>query len=122
LIVEGLNVLQAPTRRGRSEPTLVVSDFFDFTIYVDADERDIERWYLDRLVLLRETALRDPDSYFHFLTQYSVDDTRAFGATIWREVNLVNLHENIEPTKGRAHLVLEKGADHLVERVRLRKL
>lgn len=122
LIVEGLNVLQAPTRRGRSEPTLVVSDFFDFTIYVDADERDIERWYLDRLVLLRETALRDPDSYFHFLTQYSEEDTRAFGASIWRDVNLVNLHENIEPTKGRAHLVLEKGTDHLVQRVRLRKL
>lgn len=122
LIVEGLNVLQAPSRRGRSEPTLVVSDFFDFTIYVDADELDIERWYLDRLVVLRETALRDPDSYFHFLTQYSEDDTRAFGATIWQEVNLVNLHENIEPTKGRAHLVLEKGTDHLVERVRLRKL
>lgn len=122
LIVEGLNVLQAPTRRGRSEPTLVVSDFFDFTIYVDADEADIEAWYLERLLVLRETALRDPTSYFHFLTQYSEADTRAFGANIWRDVNLVNLHENIEPTKGRANLVLEKASDHRVDRVRLRKV
>jgi type I pantothenate kinase len=122
VIVEGLNVLQAPVRRGRTEPTVVVSDFFDFTIYVDAEVDDIEQWYLDRLVLLRETALLDPQSFFHFLTQYTEDDTRAFGATIWREVNEVNLHENIEPTKGRAHLVLEKGADHRVARVRLRQL
>ncbi len=122
VIVEGLNVLQAPARRGRTEPTVVVSDFFDFTIYVDAEIEDIENWYLDRLVLLRETALRDPQSFFHFLTQYTEDDTRVFGDTIWREVNAVNLHENIEPTKGRAHLVLEKGADHRVRRVRLRKL
>jgi type I pantothenate kinase len=122
VIVEGLNVLQAPARRGRTEPTVVVSDFFDFTIYVDAEIEDIENWYLDRLVLLRETALRDPQSFFHFLTQYTEDDTRAFGDTIWREVNAVNLHENIEPTKGRAHLVLEKGPDHRVRRVRLRKL
>ncbi len=122
VIVEGLNVLQAPTRRGRAEPTVVVSDFFDFTIYVDADPADIEEWYLRRLLLLRETALQDPQSYFHFLTGYSEDDTRAFGTTIWREVNAVNLRENIEPTRGRAHLVLEKGGDHLVRRVRLRKL
>jgi type I pantothenate kinase len=122
VIVEGLNVLQAPARRGRTEPTVVVSDFFDFTIYVDAEIEDIENWYLDRLVLLRETALRDPQSFFHFLTQYTEDDTRGFGDTIWREVNAVNLHENIEPTKGRAHLVLEKGPDHRVRRIRLRKL
>lgn len=122
VVVEGLNVLQAPVRRGRAEPTIVVSDFFDFTIYVDADEADIETWYLDRLVLLRETALKDPDSYFHFLTEYSEEDTRAFGATIWREVNQANLQENIAPTRGRAHLVLEKGCDHRVRRVRLRKL
>jgi type I pantothenate kinase len=122
VIVEGLNVLQAPSRRGSSEPTLVVSDFFDFTIYVDADAAHVEQWYLDRLLVLRETALRDPESFFHFLTQYTEDDTRAFGAHIWREVNAVNLRENIEPTRGRAHLILEKGADHNVRRVRLRKL
>jgi type I pantothenate kinase len=122
LVVEGLNVLQAPTRRGQAEPTVVVSDFFDFTIYVDAEESDVERWYLERLLLLRSTALQDPDSYFHFLTAYSPDDTRAFGAKIWREVNGVNLRENIAPTRGRAHLVLEKGPDHRVRRIRLRKL
>jgi type I pantothenate kinase len=122
VIVEGLNVLQAPVRRGRAEPTVVVSDFFDFTIYVDAHTEHIEAWYLDRLVSLRETALRDPESYFHFLTDYSEADTRAFGQTIWQEVNAVNLRENIEPTRGRAHLVLEKASDHRVERVRLRKL
>lgn len=120
VIVEGLNVLQAPTRR--TEQTVVVSDFFDFTIYVDADESALECWYLDRLVLLRETALRDPESYFHFLTEYTEDATREFGRTIWQQVNLVNLRENIAPTKGRAHLVLEKGGDHAVRRVRLRKL
>jgi type I pantothenate kinase len=122
VIVEGLNVLQAPSRRGQAEPTVVVSDYFDFTIYVDADESDIESWYLHRLILLRETALRDPQSFFHFLTDYSEDQTREFGATIWREVNAVNLRENIVPTRGRAHLVLEKGPDHRVRRVRLRKL
>jgi type I pantothenate kinase len=122
VIVEGLNVLQAPVRRGRAEPMVVVSDFFDFTIYVDADVEHIECWYLDRLVLLRETALRDPQSFFHFLTGYTEDDTRAFGGAIWREVNAVNLRENIEPTKGRANLVLEKASDHRVQRVRLRKL
>jgi len=122
VIVEGLNVLQAPVRRGRSEPTVVVSDFFDFTIYVDAEVEHIEQWYLDRLVVLRETALRDPESFFHFLTQYSEEDTRAFAATIWEEVNAVNLRENIEPTRGRAHLVLEKACDHRVQRVRLRKV
>jgi type I pantothenate kinase len=122
LIVEGLNVLQAPTRRGHAEPAVVVSDFFDFTIYVDADEVDVEHWYVERLLLLRSTALQDPDSYFHFLTAYSEDDTRAFGAKIWREINGVNLRENIAPTRGRAHLVLEKGPDHRVQRIRLRKL
>ena len=122
VIVEGLNVLQAPARRAGTEPTVVVSDFFDFTIYVDADDAALECWYLDRLVLLRETALRDPESYFHFLTQYTEEDTRAFGRTIWEQVNAVNLRENIAPSRGRAHLVLEKGADHSVQRVRLRKL
>jgi type I pantothenate kinase len=122
VIVEGLNVLQAPPRRGASEATVVVSDYFDFTIYVDAEVEHIEGWYLDRLLLLRETALRDPESFFHFLTDYTVDDTRAFAQHIWREVNAVNLRENIEPTRGRAHLVLEKAADHTVNRVRLRKL
>ncbi len=122
VIVEGVNVLQTPGRRGRAEPSVVVSDFFDFSIYVDAQEEDLLRWYVDRLLLLRETSLHDPRSYFNFLTQYTEDATRDFAKSVWEQVNLVNLRENIAPTRGRAHLVLEKGLDHAVRRVRLRKL
>jgi type I pantothenate kinase len=122
VIVEGVNVLQTPSRRGRVEASVVVSDFFDFSIYVDATEADLERWYIDRLLLLRETSLHDPRSYFNFLTQYSEEATREFAQSVWTQVNLVNLRENIAPTRGRAHLVLEKGCDHAIGRVRLRKL
>jgi type I pantothenate kinase len=122
VIVEGVNVLQTPARRGRAEASVVVSDFFDFSIYVDATEDDLERWYVDRLLVLRETSLHDERSFFHFLTQYDEAATREFAHNIWTSVNLVNLHENIAPTRGRAHLVLEKGGDHAVQRVRLRKL
>ena len=112
VIVEGLNVLQAPVRRGNAEPTVVVSDFFDFTIYVDAAVEDIEQWYLDRLVLLRETALRDPESFFHFLTAVH----RGRHARV-RPHDLAR-GERREPAgehradAGRAHLVLEKAGDH----------
>jgi type I pantothenate kinase len=122
VIVEGVNVLQTPARRGRAEATVVVSDFFDFSIYVDASEDDLMRWYVDRLLLLRETSLHDPRSYFNFLTQYSEEATADFATSVWTQVNLVNLRENIAPTRGRANLILEKRADHAVERVRLRKL
>jgi type I pantothenate kinase len=122
VIVEGVNVLQTPSRRGRVEASVVVSDFFDFSIYVDATETDLERWYIDRLLLLRETSLHDPRSYFNFLTQFTEEATRDFAQAIWTEVNLVNLRENIAPTRGRANLVLEKGSDHAIKRVRLRKL
>jgi type I pantothenate kinase len=122
VIVEGVNVLQTPARRGRAEPSVVVSDFFDFSIYVDANEDDLERWYIDRLLVLRETSLHDERSFFNFLTQYDETATREFAHNIWTQVNLVNLRENIAPTSGRAHLVLEKGGDHAVRRVRLRKL
>lgn len=122
VIVEGVNVLQTPARRGRVEPTLVVSDFFDFSVYVDATEADLERWYIERLLLLRETSLNDPRSFFHFLTQQTPEATEDFARSVWSTVNLVNLRENIEPTRGRAHLILEKDGDHSVGRVRLRKL
>ena len=122
VIVEGVNVLQTPGRRGRAEPTVVVSDFFDFSIYVDAAEADLQRWYVDRLLLLRQTSLHDPRSYFNFLTHYDEDATKDFARSVWEQVNLVNLRENIAPTRGRAHLVLEKGPEHAVQRVRLRKL
>jgi len=121
VIVEGVNVLQTPARRGRTEASLVVSDFFDFSIYVDASEHDLEAWYVARLLLLRETSLNDPRSYFNFLTRSSETDTREFGSSVWREINLANLRENIAPSRERAHLVLEKGSDHRVDRVRLRR-
>ncbi|MDQ1509395.1 MAG: type pantothenate kinase [Actinomycetota bacterium] len=121
VIVEGVNVLQTPARRGRTEASLVVSDFFDFSIYVDASEHDLEAWYVARLLLLRETSLNDPRSYFNFLTRSSEEDTREFGSSVWREINLANLRENIAPSRERAHLVLEKGSDHRVDRVRLRR-
>jgi type I pantothenate kinase len=122
VILEGVNVLQTPARRGRAEPTVVVSDFFDFSVYVDAAEDDLERWYVDRLLLLRETSLHDPRSFFNFLTQQTPEATTDFAKQVWSSVNLVNLRENIEPTRGRAHLILEKGGDHAVQRVRLRKV
>ncbi len=122
VILEGVNVLQTPARRGRAEASVVVSDFFDFSIYVDAAEDDLERWYVDRLLLLRETSLHDPRSYFNFLTQSTEAATHEFAHSIWNQVNLVNLRENIAPTHGRAHLLLEKTSDHAIGRVRLRKL
>jgi len=122
VIVEGVNVLQTPARRGRSEPTIVVSDFFDFSIYVDAEEADLEAWYIARVAHLRKQAAGDPTSFFGFLVDLDEEATREFARSIWAQVNLANLHENIEPTRGRARLILEKAPDHAVRRVRLRKL
>ena len=123
LIVEGLNVLSpGRRRRGRSKPAAFVSDFFDFSIYLDAAERELERWYIARFMRLRETSFRDPRSYF---TKYAeLDDTTAEARAreIWRTINLANLHENVAPTRQRANLVLTKGADHRIEAVALRKL
>jgi type I pantothenate kinase len=115
VIVEGLNVLQSGGGR------LFVSDFFDFSIYLDADENDIERWYIARFLALRETVFRNPHSYFHQYSRLSDEDAEATAREIWRTINGVNLRENIKPTRERARLVLEKGADHSVQRVRLRR-
>ena len=116
LIVEGLNVLQKGPRDGGS-----VSDFFDFSIYIDADEADIERWYVQRFHALRDTVFTDPDSYFHRYATLSMDEADRTALRFWREINGPNLQENIGPTRDRAHLILEKGPDHHIERVRLRK-
>ena len=116
LIVEGLNVLQAGGGR------LFVSDYFDFSIYVDANEADVERWYEERFLTLRETAFRNPASYFRRFAELSEADAVATARRIWEEINGVNLRENILPTRERARLILEKSADHLVRNVRLRKL
>jgi type I pantothenate kinase len=121
LIVEGLNVLQ--TGAGRpGEPHVFVSDFFDFSIYVDADEADIRQWYLDRFRTLRRTAFRDRASYFRRYAELSAEAADAFALSVWDDINGRNLVENILPTRSRADLVLHKGSDHAVESVQLRKL
>jgi len=122
VIFEGLNVLQTPALRQEGSPAEVVSDFFDFSIYVDADEGDIREWFIERFMTLRETAFRDEASFFHHFTSFSEEEARAVAESIWRETNAVNLRENIVPTRGRAHLVLEKGFDHAVRRIRLRRI
>ena len=119
VIVEGLNVLQTRTRRGKS-PAMFVSDFFDFTIYVDANESDIEHWYVERFLKLRATVFQNPSSYFHRYAALTAEEAEATARHIWQTINLVNLQENVLPTRERAHLVLEKGRDHAVRRVRLR--
>jgi type I pantothenate kinase len=121
VIVEGLNVLQTGARAGRQMP-MFVSDFFDFSIYVDAQESDIEQWYIERFLSLRETVFRNPSSYFHRYARLDHDEAIATARGIWESINLVNLRENVSPTRERAHLILEKGRDHAVRRVRLRKL
>lgn len=121
LIVEGLNVLQRGGRGGRA-PQTFVSDYFDFSIYVDADEGLLQQWYIERFLRLRETAFRDPHSYFRRYAELSVEEAVATARRIWREINYVNLKQNIEPTRERADLILEKGARHTLERIYLRKL
>ena len=116
LIVEGLNVLQ------KGEGRLFVSDFFDFSIYVDATEEDVQRWYVERFLTLRETAFRDPSSYFRRYGELTVEQAVATAESIWNAINGVNLRENIVPTRERARLILDKGGDHQVRSVRLRKL
>ncbi|HMQ30089.1 MAG TPA: type I pantothenate kinase [Chloroflexaceae bacterium] len=121
LIVEGLNVLQRGGRPARA-PQIFVSDFFDFSIYVDADEQHLQQWYIERFLRLRETAFRDPSSYFRRYAELSVEEAVATARRIWREINYVNLKQNIEPTRERADLILEKGERHTLEQVYLRKL
>lgn len=121
IIVEGLNVLQTSARMAGA-PAMFVSDFFDFSIYVDADVQDVARWYVERFLTLRETAFRDPANYFARYADLSPTEAVATAQQIWHEINEVNLVENIRPTRERAHLILEKGSDHSVVGVRLRKL
>jgi len=122
LIVEGLNVLQTSRlpRDGRGAP--FVSDFFDFSIYIDADEAVIRRWYIERFLNLRETAFRDPASYFHRYASITDAEATAIADGLWSRINLLNLRENILPTRPRARLILRKGEDHAVEEVALRRL
>lgn len=122
LIVEGLNVLQAPRVRADGRTGLAVSDFFDFSVYVDARTEDIKRWYVDRFLGLRETMFRDPSSYFHRYAGLTDEQARETASGIWDSINERNLVDNVVTTRGRANLVLSKDEDHSVRRVRLRKL
>ena len=122
LIVEGLNVLQ-PARLPKDGTAIpFVSDYFDFSIYIDAEADVIEQWYVERFLQLRQTAFRDPASYFHRYSKLSDDEAVETALRIWRSINLVNLQENILPTRQRADLILHKHPDHAVGTVALRKL
>ena len=121
LILEGLTVLD----KGEARPgddALFVSDYFDFSIYVDAPESHIKDWFLQRFNRLRETSFRDPKSYFQKYAHLSDEEAQAFAGKVWDQINGPNLRENILPTRERAHLILEKGPGHEVERVKLRRL
>jgi type I pantothenate kinase len=122
LIVEGVNVLQTGRlpRDGKAVP--VVSDFFDFSVYIDAEEPVLRDWYVRRFLALRDTAFHDPRSYFHRYAPLSDEEATATAIAIWERTNLANLEDNILPTRPRATLILKKGADHVVETVALRRL
>jgi type I pantothenate kinase len=122
LIVEGLNVLQTgrPPKDGKAVP--YVSDFFDFSVYLDADEEVLRGWYVNRFLTLRGTAFADPKSYFHRYSTLSDTEAVATATSIWNRINLVNLYESILPTRQRADLILTKGENHQVGEVALRRL
>jgi type I pantothenate kinase len=117
VILEGLNVLQT----GSDAPEFV-SDYFDFSIYIDALEADIEQWYIERFLTLRESVIQNPDSFFRFYAELTDDEARATASGIWHSINGLNLRENIEPTRDRASLIVHKTADHRIDHVRLRRL
>ena len=121
-MIEGLNVLQSARVRPDGRPGLAVSDFFDFSVYVDAATSDIRRWYTDRFLRLRQTAFRDPASYFARYASFSEDEAVEEANRIWDEINGPNLEQNVKPTRSRATLVLRKDHDHSVRWVRLRKV
>lgn len=121
LIVEGLNVLQTTHPSANRPPSVFVSDFFDFRIYVDALESDIEQWFVDRFLALRDTVFQDEGSYFRRYGELTAEEAIREARRIWKSINGPNLHENIAPTRDRADLVLLKAADHSVSDIWLRK-
>jgi type I pantothenate kinase len=115
VVLEGVNVLQ------RGSGRVYVSDFVDFALYLDAEEDDVRRWYLERFLALRNGAFQRPESYFHRYASLSDDEAVAVATGIWERTNRPNLLNNIQPTRPRADVVLEKGPDHFVSRVLLRR-
>ena len=122
LIVEGLNVLQPARLDGRDHSGAAVSDYFDFTVFVDASEVDIKRWFIERFMQLRDTAFRDERSFFKPYTELSDDEAVATASKVWDDINGPNLRENIAPTRSRATAILHKGPDHEVGTIAIRKL
>jgi type I pantothenate kinase len=122
LIIEGLNVLQPRDLPKDGKAVPFVSDFFDFSIFLDADEESLRGWYVERFMHLKETRFRDPQSYFHAYAKISDAEAEKIAIGLWERINLVNLRENILPTRPRADLILSKGADHAIKTVALRKL
>ncbi len=122
MIIEGLNVLQPARRRMDGTQGLAVSDFFDFSVYVDAETSDIRRWFFERMRALRDTAFQDPDSFFRQYAEMTDDELTAFADSVWDDINGPNLALNIVPTRERATVILRKDHDHTVEWVRIRKV
>jgi len=122
LIVEGLNVLQPAAIREPDSPALAVSDYFDVSIYVDADPADVRDWYIDRFLQLRATAFSNPASYFHAYSTLTDEQAVSLAGQIWDSINEPNLRQNIQPTRSRATIILHKGRDHAVQSIHLRKL
>jgi type I pantothenate kinase len=122
LILEGLNVLQPSRSRADGSPALSVSDFLDFSVYVDADEDCIKEWFWERFLKLRDSAFKDPDSYFRQYARLSDADARAVAEEVWESINGLNLRQNILPTRDRARVILRKAANHEIETVRIRKV
>ena len=122
VIIEGLNVLQVGALTEGAALTEFVSDYFDFSIYIDADINDIEQFYVQRFLTLCDTVFQNPDSFFQHYAHLTREEAIETARYIWREINGKNLRENIDPTKGRASLLVRKGADHRVTDVALRRL
>jgi type I pantothenate kinase len=122
MIVEGLNVLQTTDGRAGPPPRTFVSDFFDFSIFIDTNENYVRQWYVDRFLTFQKTVFQSPSSYFHRYANLSHQDAIATAVQIWESINAINLRQNILPTRERSHLILEKASDHSVTSVKLRKL
>ena len=120
VVLEGLNVLQPAPKDGSSSTALLVSDFVDFSVYVDADETDLVAWYLHRIRTLRAAAIGDPTSFFAQFATLSDDELTSFGTAVWAAINRPNVVDHIAPTRSRADLVIEKGSNHAIRRVTMR--
>ena len=122
LILEGLNILQSGVQKLGSQPAVFVSDFFDFSIFVDAEVAVIKKWYVNRVVKFSETAFKNPNAHFHYLSKMNPEEIERFAERVWMDVNELNLFQNILPFRDRAQLILKKDANHAVQQVKLRKL